>query len=308
MKKPTVVVALGGNALLRRGEPLEADIQRKNIATAAKTIALIAQEYNVVLVHGNGPQVGLLALQNSAYTKVSPYPLDVLGAESQGMIGYMLIQELKNLMPSRNVTALLTQVQVDQADPAFANPTKFIGPVYEEAEARALATEKQWVVKADGKFFRRVVPSPLPQRIVEGDAIETLIAQGHLIICTGGGGIPVTWDGQSLTGIEAVIDKDMSAAYLAKQIKADALLILTDADAVYLDWGKPTQHPLRVTSPDELAGVKFDAGSMGPKVEASCEFVKATGGMVGIGSLEDGLAILKGEAGTNIVATRTVNA
>ena len=288
MKKPTVVVALGGNALLRRGEPLEADIQRKNIATAAKTIALIAQEYNVVLVHGNGPQVGLLALQNSAYTKVSPYPLDVLGAESQGMIGYMLIQELKNLMPSRNVTALLTQVQVDPKDPAFANPTKFIGPVYEEAEARTLAEEKHWVVKADGKFFRRVVPSPLPQRIVEGDAIETLIAQGHLIICTGGGGIPVTWDGQSLTGIEAVIDKDMSAAYL--------------------DWGKPTQRPLRVTSPDELAGVKFDAGSMGPKVEASCEFVKATGGMVGIGSLEDGLAILKGEAGTNIVATRTVHA
>lgn len=306
MKKPTVVVALGGNALLRRGEPLEADIQRKNIATAAKTIALIAQEYNVVLVHGNGPQVGLLALQNSAYTKVSPYPLDVLGAESQGMIGYMLIQELKNLMPSRNVTALLTQVQVDPKDPAFANPTKFIGPVYEEAEARALAEEKRWVVKADGKFFRRVVPSPLPQRIIEGDAIETLIAQGHLIICTGGGGIPVTWDGKCLTGIEAVIDKDMSAAYLAKQIKADALLILTDADAVYLDWGKPTQHPLRVTSPDELAGVKFDAGSMGPKVEASCEFVKATGGMVGIGSLEDGLAILKGEAGTNIIATRTV--
>ncbi|MBP0603595.1 carbamate kinase [Aeromonas sanarellii] len=308
MKKPTVVVALGGNALLRRGEPLEADIQRKNIATAAKTIALIAQEYNVVLVHGNGPQVGLLALQNSAYTKVSPYPLDVLGAESQGMIGYMLIQELKNLMPSRNVTALLTQVQVDPEDPAFANPTKFIGPVYEEVEARALAAEKHWSVKADGKFFRRVVPSPLPQRIVEGDAIETLIAQGHLIICTGGGGIPVTWDGQSLTGIEAVIDKDMSAAYLAKQIKADALLILTDADAVYLDWGKPTQRPLRVTSPDELAGVKFDAGSMGPKVEASCEFVKATGGMVGIGSLEDGLAILRGEAGTNIVATNTVNA
>ncbi|QXW29392.1 carbamate kinase [Aeromonas sanarellii] len=308
MKKPTVVVALGGNALLRRGEPLEADIQRKNIATAAKTIALIAQEYNVVLVHGNGPQVGLLALQNSAYTKVSPYPLDVLGAESQGMIGYMLIQELKNLMPSRNVTALLTQVQVDPQDPAFANPTKFIGPVYEEVEARALAAEKHWSVKADGKFFRRVVPSPLPQRIVEGDAIETLIAQGHLIICTGGGGIPVTWDGQSLTGIEAVIDKDMSAAYLAKQIKADALLILTDADAVYLDWGKPTQRPLRITSPDELAGVKFDAGSMGPKVEASCEFVKATGGMVGIGSLEDGLAILRGEAGTNIVATNTVNA
>ncbi|EOD57069.1 carbamate kinase [Aeromonas molluscorum] len=308
MKKPTVVVALGGNALLRRGEPLEADIQRKNIATAAKTIAQIAQEYNVVLVHGNGPQVGLLALQNSAYTKVAPYPLDVLGAESQGMIGYMLIQELKNLMPSRNVTALLTQVQVDAKDPAFANPTKYIGPVYSEAEARALAAEKQWSVKADGKFFRRVVPSPLPQRIVEGDAIETLIAQGHLIICTGGGGIPVTWDGERLTGVEAVIDKDMSAAYLAKQIKADALLILTDADAVYLDWGKPTQHPLRTTSPDDLAGIPFDAGSMGPKIEASCEFVRATQGRVGIGCLEDGLAILKGEAGTSIVANLAIPA
>jgi carbamate kinase len=308
MKKPTVVVALGGNALLRRGEPLEADIQRKNIATAAKTIAQIAQEYNVVLVHGNGPQVGLLALQNSAYTKVAPYPLDVLGAESQGMIGYMLIQELKNLMPSRNVTALLTQVQVDAKDPAFANPTKYIGPVYSEAEARALAAEKQWSVKADGKFFRRVVPSPLPQRIVEGDAIETLIAQGHLIICTGGGGIPVTWDGERLTGVEAVIDKDMSAAYLAKQIKADALLILTDADAVYLDWGKPTQHPLHTTSPDDLAGIPFDAGSMGPKIEASCEFVRATQGRVGIGCLEDGLAILKGEAGTSIVANLAIPA
>ena len=308
MKKPTVVVALGGNALLRRGEPLEADIQRKNIATAAKTIAQIAQEYNVVLVHGNGPQVGLLALQNSAYTKVAPYPLDVLGAESQGMIGYMLIQELKNLMPSRNVTALLTQVQVDAKDQAFANPTKYIGPVYSEAEARALAAEKQWSVKADGKFFRRVVPSPLPQRIVEGDAIETLIAQGHLIICTGGGGIPVTWDGERLTGVEAVIDKDMSAAYLAKQIKADALLILTDADAVYLDWGKPTQHPLRTTSPDDLAGIPFDAGSMGPKIEASCEFVRATQGRVGIGCLEDGLAILKGEAGTSIVANLAIPA
>ncbi|MGK4474896.1 carbamate kinase [Aeromonas molluscorum] len=308
MKKPTVVVALGGNALLRRGEPLEADIQRKNIATAAKTIAQIAQEYNVVLVHGNGPQVGLLALQNSAYTKVAPYPLDVLGAESQGMIGYMLIQELKNLMPSRNVTALLTQVQVDAKDPAFANPTKYIGPVYSEAEARALAAEKQWSVKADGKFFRRVVPSPLPQRIVEGDAIETLIAQGHLIICTGGGGIPVTWDGERLTGVEAVIDKDMSAAYLAKQIKADTLLILTDADAVYLDWGKPTQHPLRTTSPDDLAGIPFDAGSMGPKIEASCEFVRATQGRVGIGCLEDGLAILKGEAGTSIVANLAIPA
>ena len=300
MKKPTVVVALGGNALLRRGEPLEADIQRKNIATAAKTIARIAEDYNVVLVHGNGPQVGLLALQNSAYTKVSPYPLDVLGAESQGMIGYMLIQELKNLMPSRNVTALLTQVQVDPEDPAFANPTKFIGPVYEEAEARALAAEKQWSVKADGKFFRRVVPSPLPQRIVEGDAIETLIAQGHLIICTGGGGIPVTWDGQSLTGIEAVIDKDLCSSLLASQLKADLLVIATDVNAAFIDYGKPTQKAISQAHPDDMEKLGFAAGSMGPKVQAACEFARHTGKVAVIGSLADIEAIVQGSAGTRI--------
>ncbi|WP_108652374.1 carbamate kinase [Dongshaea marina] len=300
MSKKTVVVALGGNALLRRGEPLEADIQRKNIAVAAKTISEIAKEYNVVLVHGNGPQVGLLALQNNAYDKVSPYPLDVLGAESQGMIGIMLVQELKNLMPEQDVTALLTQVQVNSDDPAFENPTKFIGPVYSEAEAKSLAEAKGWVVKPDGKFFRRVVPSPLPQHIVEGDAIEALIGRDHLVICTGGGGVPVTINNQQITGIEAVIDKDMSAAFLARQIKADHLLILTDADAVYLDWGKETQRALHQATPAELAEIPFDAGSMGPKIEASCEFVKATGGKVGIGALEDGLAILRGDKGTTI--------
>ncbi|KPL98350.1 MULTISPECIES: carbamate kinase [Vibrio] len=300
MTKQTVVVALGGNALLRRGEPLEADVQRRNIETAVKTISEIAKVYNVVLVHGNGPQVGLLALQGLEYKKVNPYPLDVLGSETQGMIGYMLMQEFKNYLPNRNISCMLTQMTVDPNDPAFADPTKPIGPIYEEAEARELAEKFHWIVKPDGQHFRRVVPSPRPTGIVEHDAITQLIDAGHLVICTGGGGIPVKKENGKLVGVEAVIDKDMSAAFLAKQLDADALLILTDADAVYLDWGKPTQHALRSTTPSELAKFTFDAGSMGPKIEASCEFIQQGGKVVGIGALEDGLQILQGQAGTNI--------
>ncbi|MEZ9565806.1 carbamate kinase [Vibrio artabrorum] len=300
MTKQTVVVALGGNALLRRGEPLEADVQRRNIETAVKTISEIAKVYNVVLVHGNGPQVGLLALQGLEYKKVNPYPLDVLGSETQGMIGYMLMQEFKNYLPDRNISCMLTQMTVDPNDPAFADPTKPIGPIYEEAEARELAEKFHWIVKPDGQHFRRVVPSPRPTGIVEHEAITQLIDAGHLVICTGGGGIPVKKENGKLVGVEAVIDKDMSAAFLAKQLDADALLILTDADAVYLDWGKPTQHALRSTTPSELAQFEFDAGSMGPKIEASCEFIQQGGKVVGIGALEDGLQILQGLAGTNI--------
>lgn len=304
MTKQTVVVALGGNALLRRGEPLEANIQRQNIATAAKTIAEIAQQYNVVLVHGNGPQVGLLALQGLEYKKVMPYPLDVLGSETQGMIGYILMQELKNLLPEQDVSCMLTQMLVDPQDPAFADPTKPIGPVYQEAEARELAEKFQWTVKPDGQYFRRVVPSPQPIGIIECDAIETLIKRNHLVICTGGGGIPVKRENNKLIGVEAVIDKDMSAAFLAKQLNADALLILTDADAVYLDWGKATQKAIASTTPRALSRHTFDAGSMGPKIEASCEFIKQGGKLVGIGALHDGLEILKGLAGTNIIADK----
>ncbi|WP_428773267.1 carbamate kinase [Vibrio sp.] len=300
MTKQTVVVALGGNALLRRGEPLEADVQRHNIEIAVHTIARIAEEYNVVLVHGNGPQVGLLALQGLEYKQVHPYPLDVLGSETQGMIGYMLMQEFKNQLPQRNITCMLTQMTVDPNDPAFADPTKPIGPIYQEAEARELAEKYHWTVKPDGKHFRRVVPSPQPTGIIEHEAITKLISEGHLVICTGGGGIPVKRENGKLVGVEAVIDKDMSAAFLARQLDADALLILTDADAVYLDWGKPTQHALRSTTPSELAKYQFDAGSMGPKIEASCEFIRQGGKVVGIGSLEDGLRILQGTAGTNI--------
>jgi len=247
--KPTLVVALGGNALLKRGEPLEAAIQRKNIDLAAGVIAQLTQRWRVVLVHGNGPQVGLLALQNSAYTGVTPYPLDVLGAESQGMIGYMLQQSLKNRLPDCEVSVLLTQVAVDLADPALSNPTKYIGPVYDQTQADALAKEKGWCFKADGSYFRRVVASPQPMRIVERDAIEALIQRDHLVICNGGGGVPVVEKADGLHGIEAVIDKDLSAALLARQLEADALLILTDADAVYLNWGTPEQRPLTEATP-----------------------------------------------------------
>lgn len=297
--KPTLVVALGGNALLKRGEPLEADIQRKNIDLAAKTIAQLTQQWRVVLVHGNGPQVGLLALQNSAYDRVTPYPLDILGAESQGMIGYMLQQSLKNQLPQREISVLLTQVEVDTDDPAFRNPTKYIGPVYDGDQANALQAEKGWIFKADGKAFRRVVPSPQPKRIVESDAIRTLIARDHLVICNGGG-VPVVEKADGFHGIEAVIDKDLSAALLASQIHADALLILTDADAVYLDWGKPTQRPLAQVTPELLSEMQFDAGSMGPKVTACAEFVSHCQGIAGIGSLADGPAILSGDKGTLI--------
>lgn len=298
--KPTLVVALGGNALLKRGEPLEADLQRKNIELAAKTIAQLTRAWRVVLVHGNGPQVGLLALQNSAYQNVSPYPLDVLGAESQGMIGYMLQQALKNHLPDREVSVLLTQVEVDPQDPAFSNPTKYIGPVYSREQADELVRDKGWSVKADGQYFRRVVPSPQPKRIVESDAITALIQRDHLVICNGGGGVPVVEKADGYHGIEAVIDKDLSAALLARQIEADALLILTDADAVYLNWGTPAQRPLTSVTPAELEGMSFDAGSMGPKVAACSRFVASCHGIAGIGALEDGPAILAGEKGTLI--------
>ncbi|TFZ53221.1 carbamate kinase [Serratia proteamaculans] len=303
MTKPTVVIALGGNALLRRGEPLEADIQRRNVLLASRQIAALTKDWNVVLVHGNGPQVGLLALQNSAYPQVAPYPLDVLGAESQGMIGYLLIQELKNCLPEQQVSALLTQVEVDPDDGAFSNPSKYIGPVYDQETALALSLDKGWAIKPDGKYFRRVVPSPKPLNIIETAAINALIAQGHLVVCTGGGGIPVLRQEGKLQGIEAVIDKDLSAAFLAEQINADALLILTDADAVYLDWGTQQQRALSKVTPNELADITFDAGSMGPKVSAASHFVRSRHGIAGIGALQDATRILTGEQGTLITPT-----
>ncbi|MGB5179635.1 MAG: carbamate kinase [Gammaproteobacteria bacterium] len=295
-----VVIALGGNALLHRGEPMTAANQRRNVQTAAVALAPIASAHELVISHGNGPQVGLLALQGAASQADAAYPLDILDAETEGMIGYLIEQELANrLSAERRYATLLTQIEVDPQDPAFNNPTKPIGPVYSETEAQRLAAERGWRVAADGAHFRRVVPSPRPQRILELGVIEMLVSQGVIVICAGGGGIPVICraDG-SLTGIEAVIDKDLASSLLARELKADVLLMLTDVDAVYAHWGEPQARGLRCITPQTLRDFSFAPGSMGPKVAAACEFVEQTGGHAGIGRLRDAQAILAGEAGT----------
>jgi carbamate kinase len=294
-----IVVALGGNALLRRGQPLEADLQRANVEQAVEAIAELASDHDLVVTHGNGPQVGLLALQATSYTGVEPYPLDVLGAESEGMIGYLLEQGLANALPGRPVATLLTQVIVDPLDPAFERPTKPIGPVYTEEEAKRLAAGRGWAVAPDGASYRRVVPSPEPQAIVEMEAIRLLVEAGVLVVCVGGGGIPVVADEHgALRGVEAVIDKDFSAALLAARLGADFLLMLTDVAAVERGFGTPQATAVRQASPDELRALEFAAGSMGPKVEAACRFVETTGGRAAIGALSDASRIVGGEAGT----------
>ena len=299
-----VVIALGGNALLHRGEPLTVENQRTNTRRAATAIAeVIAAGHRVVICHGNGPQVGLLALQGAAYKPDEAYPLDVLGAETEGMIGYLIEQELENVLPpGQRVATLLTQVEVDARDPAFLKPSKPVGPVYEKAEAERLAKARGWTIAPDGKKYRRVVPSPLPKRIPDIAVIRLLVNQDIIVICAGGGGIPVVRrpDG-SLIGIEAVIDKDRAGSLLAQDLGADALLMLTDVDAVYLNWGKPDQKSIRKVSPNELRSRDFAAGSMGPKVEAACAFAAATGGIAGIGKLEQALPLLEGRAGTQVV-------
>jgi carbamate kinase len=297
-----IVVALGGNALLRRGEALTAENQRHNIRDAARALAPLAQEHELVITHGNGPQVGLLALQGAAGKPGEAYPLDILDAETEGMIGYLIEQELGNVLPAgRPCATLLTQIEVDADDPAFQHPTKPIGPGYSEAEANALARERHWSMAADGERFRRVVASPRPKRIFEIGVIELLVNQGIIVICAGGGGIPVIprKDG-SLIGIEAVIDKDLASSLLARELKAEALLMLTDVDAVYKDWSEPGARAIRRSSPHAIRKFVFAAGSMAPKVEAAGEFVEQTGGIAGIGQLKDAVAILAGEAGTVI--------
>jgi carbamate kinase len=300
-----VVVALGGNALLRRGEPLTAENQRANARIACKALAPLALEHELVISHGNGPQVGLLALQGSAYTEVDPYPLDMLGAQTEGMIGYLIQQELGNELPfEKRLASLLTQIEVDRDDPAFGDPTKPIGPIYTEDEAKKLAGEKGWEFKPDGDSFRRVVPSPLPKQIFGIEPIEWLLGQGAVVVCAGGGGIPVMYTdeavpaGRRLVGVEAVIDKDLASALLAKDLRADALAIVTDVDAVYSGWGTPEQRAIRRATPEALAESEFAAGSMGPKVRAACQFVEETGGIAAIGSISDTPALLRGEAGT----------
>jgi carbamate kinase len=300
-----VVIALGGNAILKRGELLTAGNQRQNIRRAAIAIGRVKEAgHEVIITHGNGPQVGLMALQDAAYDQALASPFDVLGAETEGMIGYLIEQELGNVMPGKNqVATLLTQVEVDATDPAFRNPTKQIGPVYGRKDAAALIARYGWVMVPDGSHFRRAVPSPQPKRILEIGVIRLLIEHDVTVICTGGGGIPVIRrKDNSYIGIEAVIDKDHASGLLAREIKADALLMLTDVDGVYLGWGTAQQRRLKIVKPDELNSYSFAAGSMGPKVQAAIDFVSGGGGMAGIGKLKDALEILEQRAGTIIKA------
>ncbi|WP_213732188.1 carbamate kinase [Citrobacter europaeus] len=293
----TLVVALGGNALLQRGEALTAENQYRNIASAVPALARLARSYRLAIVHGNGPQVGLLSLQNLAWKEVEPYPLDVLVAETQGMIGYMLAQSLTAEPEMPPVTTVLTRIVVSEDDPAFMSLEKFIGPVYSPEEQTQLEATYGWHMKRDGKYLRRVVASPEPRQIVESDAIKLLLKEGHVVICSGGGGVPVTGEG---LGAEAVIDKDLAAALLAEQIDADGLVILTDADAVYENWGTPEQRAIRQASPDELAPFAKADGSMGPKVTAVSGYVKRRGKPAWIGALSRIEDTLAGKAGTCI--------
>lgn len=296
-----IVIALGGNALLKRNEPQDAERLGQNISNAAEAIADIVTSHNVVITHGNGPQIGLLSMQNEAYDVVPPYPLDILGAESDGMIGYLIERELRARLPNTEVATLLTQVTVAIDDPAFAKPTKPIGAVYEEKTAGLLSRERNWQFVPDGNGFRRVVPSPKPQRVVEINSIRILQEHGTLVICVGGGGIPVTEEAVP-RGVEAVVDKDLSAALLARMLGADFLLLLTDVDGVYANWGSKNADPIRAASPQELDAMRFDPGSMAPKVAAACDFVTRTGGRAAIGELAQASAVLAGVSGTQIRA------
>lgn len=296
------MIALGGNALQRRGEPADLEHQRRNLGAAARAVAEVAQRHEVVVTHGNGPQVGWLAMQTGLAGGAPAYPLDLLDAGSEGMIGYLLEQELGNRLPGRRIATLLTRVEVDPADPAFTRPDKPIGPVLSEAQARDLEIRLGWSMAPEGGGWRRRVASPQPRRILELPAIASLLESGILAICAGGGGIPVAArpDG-SLAGVEAVIDKDRAAALLARELHADALLLLTDVDAVYLGWGTPEAAPIGRTTPAQLEALGFAPGSMAPKVEAACAFIRAGGRLAGIGRLEDAAALLAGQAGTRVV-------
>ncbi|WP_264407494.1 carbamate kinase [Vibrio owensii] len=302
MSKPIIVVAVGGNALLQRGEVMSCENQQKSIAQTASSLAELSKNYRLVIVHGNGPQVGLLSLQNNAYKDCPPYPFDVLGAETQGMIGYLIQQGLNAAIEDRYTTTILTRIVVDENDPAVADPSKFIGPVYTEEQAKQLAEANHWVVKADGSHWRRVVPSPKPQEILEIKAIKDLLEKEHLIICGGGGGAPVIEKDGAYVGFEAVIDKDMTAALIAEQIGAEHLLILTDGTHVCLNWGTPQEQKLENVTIEQMKQYSFPAGSMGPKVDACCQFVEKTGQSGHIGDLSFALEIIEGKSGTHIQA------
>jgi carbamate kinase len=305
----TIVIALGGNALLRRSDPMTADVQRANVAKAARAIAPLAAEHQLVVAHGNGPQVGLLALQADAYAAVDPYPLDVLGAETEGMIGYMIEQELGNVLPvEKPLATLLTMIEVDPDDAAFGRPEKFVGPQYDEDEALRATAAKGWTFRQDGSHWRRVVPSPEPRRIFEIRPVRWMLEHGAVVIYAGGGGIPTMYsrdDPGRLVGVEAVIDKDLASCLLAENVGADLFVMATDVDAVYVDWGSPQSRPLNWVTPEELEDIDFPPGSMGPKVNAAVRFVRHTGGRAAIGRLEDIGDIVHGSTGTNVVAKRT---
>ena len=297
-----VVAALGGNALLQRGEPPEADIQEAHVVKAVEALASLARDHQLVITHGNGPQVGLLALESAHDAALSrPYPFDVLGAQTQGMIGYWLVQALQNALPHSTAVCLVSRTLVSADDPAFASPTKFVGPVYDETQASRLAADYGWEIRKDGNRWRRVVPSPEPAELLDLPLIRQLAASGVIVICAGGGGVPVTLDATGLLrGVEAVVDKDLTAALLAQQTRADALLLLTDVAVVEDAYGTPDAKPIHHATPAELRARSFPAGSMGPKIEAACRFVERTGKMAAIGQLADAQAVLERKAGTVI--------
>ena len=303
-----IEIALGGNALLRRSDPMTTEVQRRNVRTAAQAIAPLAAEHSIVIVHGNGPQVGLLSLQAESYHDAEPYPLDVLDAGTQGMIGYLIQQELRSLLPpDHQVATLLTMITVDPDDPAFTRPTKFVGPVYAKPAADALAAEKGWTFKPDGTSWRRVVPSPQPRRILEIQPISWLLERDVVVICAGGGGIPIMYPSSGpgeVVGVEAVIDKDLASELLAEDVAADLFVMATDVAGVYVNWGTPEQKQLDQVTPEDLARYQFAAGSMGPKVEAASRFAAKTGQRAAIGSLADITGIVAGKAGTSVVPQR----
>jgi carbamate kinase len=299
-----IVAALGGNALLERGEQPDSEIQQAHVVTAAGSLAPLARDHELIISHGNGPQVGMLALESARDPALSrPYPFDVLGAQTQGMIGYWLIQALQNALPDRDVACIISRTLVRAEDPAFDDPTKFIGPVYTEADAQQLARANGWAVRRDGAKWRRVVPSPEPAALLELAMIAGLAERGAIVICAGGGGIPVvrTPAGQ-LRGVEAVVDKDLAAALLAQSLGADVLLLLTDVSAVTDGFGTQQARPIRRATASELRNRSFAAGSMGPKIEAVCRFVESGGKMAAIGKLDEAGALLAGTAGTIVTA------
>jgi len=298
-----IVAALGGNALLERGESPESAIQEAHIVRAVRALAPLAADHDLVITHGNGPQVGMLALESAHDPAISrPYPFDVLGAQTQGMIGYWLVQALQNALPGRQVACLVSRTLVRADDPAFAHPSKFVGPVYDERQARALAASQHWEVRQDGSRWRRVVPSPEPAELLDLPAIRILLDGAAIVVCAGGGGVPVVAENgtRRTHGVEAVVDKDLTASLLARQLHADALLLLTDVAAVADGYGTAQARPIRRATPAELRARSFPAGSMGPKIDAVCRFVEATGNPAAIGRLRDAQALLTGAAGTLI--------